>query len=143
MDFNPPLEKNVRLKVSLSNGETFYEGTKPFEFIAGEKSALQRMLDYIDDHALEIRSVSLLTRKGVEHHLPSAGNSPRFKEFESAEKPYDYRVYRKFGADVMGGKTVTDHFTVAEAFYPGKLSVQLWVNESPPHSSYIVVKKGD
>jgi len=48
-------------KVSLSNGETFYEGKGNFEILAGEKSPWQRLKDYIQINELKITSLGIFT----------------------------------------------------------------------------------
>lgn len=69
MDFKTPDKKLVTFKVSLSNGETFYEGKEPYDFRPGEPSPIQRLFAYIDRAGLGITSLSLVAAGGREWHL--------------------------------------------------------------------------
>jgi len=125
--------KKVRWIVSLSNGETLYEERGNFKTIKGELSPWQRLLSYIAENELEIRSISLVhSETGRRYHVPSAGSSPKFHAFATAPKPIDYKFFRKIGADVLKGGVIdpdkADHFSVIEAVYSDN-RVQLWVDE--------------
>jgi hypothetical protein len=135
MDFKPPTDYAVRLKMSLSNGETIYEGREPFVFLPGLKSPLARMLEYADDY--EIRSLSLITKEGVEFHLPSSGNNPKFRAFDVEDKPLDYTAFRKIGGDIKG-KNGFETFSVIQAIYKDK-KIEMWVSEKKPHQGYVVI----
>lgn len=136
MDFTPPTDYGVRLKMSLANGETIYEGREPFIFIPGEKSPLARMLEYADNNG-PIRSLSLITKEGVEFHLPSSGNNPKFRAFDVEDKPLDYTAFRKIGGDIKG-KNGFETFSVIQAIYKDK-KLEMWVSEKKPHQGYVVV----
>ena len=131
----------VKFKVSFSNGETFYEGKGKFVEIEGEKSPAQRMFDYQDENELDITSMSLYLSNGQEFHLPSRGKNPKFRAFDEATKPLDYNVFRKIARNVSlsGEVQQADHFTCIESIYEDH-SVQLWVDEQAPHSSYVLMK---
>ncbi len=120
---------NVKWKISLSNGETFYEGKGKFKDISGLKSPFQRLLDYTLDTKTYITSLSLYTDSGQSFNLPSSGNRPRFNEFNNLSKPIDYNIFRKMAKNISkDGSEISDWFTVAEAIYPD-YKLQLWVDE--------------
>lgn len=132
------MDSKVTYKVSLSNGETFYENKGIMKSEPGEVSSLRKLYNYIDENNLAITSVALVCN-GVEHNLPSSGNQARFKAFSDAYKPKDYKIYRKVGTTLQGGShEVTEHFTVARAIYDGYY-VELWVNNNAPYNSYVLV----
>lgn len=121
------LKHNVKWQVSLSNGETFFEGKGNYQEIAGEKSPWQRLLCYIANNKLKITSISLYTDFGQTFNLPSSGNNPKFGAFLDAEKPIDYNMFRSLAreARVINMKAdkakVSDWFTTIEAIYPSKI----------------------
>lgn len=138
---------NVKFKVSLSNGETFYEGKAPFEEIKGELSPFQRLIQYTVRNKCEITSLSLYVEKDGKtrtFNLPSAGKNPKFKEFTvQKEKPIDFQVYRKLAQDFnivdknITGSEVVEWYTVAEAIYP-TYRLQLWVDEVNPDNCWVL-----
>ena len=136
---------NVKWIVSLSNGETIYEGKGKYIEKEGDLSPWQRLLRHLFDAKAVITSLSLYTDDGQRWNLPSAGNNPKFRIYESAPKPIDFNMFRAIGADV-GGKNLSedeikemeksgDHFTAAEAVFDG-LRIQIWVNEKNPKVSW-------
>lgn len=140
MDLKSP-DRLVKFKVSLSNGETFYEGKGDYKVIPGERSPLGRLLDYIDRNELDITSLSLFADNGQEWHLPSRGKNPKFQAFDRATKPVDYTIYRVMGADVLGDNK-RDWYTVIEADFGVGRTIQLWVNDEPPHIAHIIFNVG-
>jgi hypothetical protein len=134
---------NVKWKISLSNGETFYEGKGKFKDISGLKSPFQRLLDYTLDTKTYITSLSLYTDDGKSFNLPSAGKRPQFKEFSNLEKPLDYNICRKITRKISRIGFETDEwFTVAEAIYP-KYKLQLWVDEKNPKNCWVLTVFND
>jgi hypothetical protein len=127
----------VGWKVSLSNGETHYEGKGRFAHaIVNEQnlSPWRAMIQYAVENNLKITSMALFTDTGSNYHLPSAGNNPRWEEFSSNGKPNDYKFFR--AATNTGGAQV-DNFTVAEAVFD-KYRLQIWVNTLDPQNSWCV-----
>lgn len=140
----------VKFKVSLSNGQTFYEGKTPFEEISGQKSPWQRLIQYTVDNKCDITSLSLYTDDGKTFNLPSNGKNPRFREFANQkEKPIDFDVRRAIAYEQnvirqdnkvipTSDKRLADFYTIAVAIYPS-YSLQLWVDEQDPRNCWVLV----
>jgi hypothetical protein len=141
-DFN----HNVRWQISLSNGETFFEGKGKFKVIKGELSPWKRLLSYIEEKDLEIRSISLINGFGQTFNLPSVGSNPKFKQFDELEKPTSYNFFRVIGTDIKfknmkeTSREIAGWFTVISAEYP-KYSLQIWVDEQNSNRSWTMVKE--
>jgi hypothetical protein len=139
------LTHNVLWQVSLSNGETFYEGKGKFQEIADQPSPWQKLLKYIAEKKLVITSLSLYTKLGQHFNLPSSGKNPKFSEFELLEKPIDYLMFRKISRDMdivdmkVAGSEINGWFTVIEAIYPDH-RLQLWVDEKNTNNCWVLVK---
>lgn len=144
-----PHKHNVKFKVSLSNGETYYEGKAPFEEIVNQPSPWQRLIRYTIDKKCTITSLALYTDSGQTFNLPSLGKNPKFKEFATLkEKPIDFQVSRKIATEMDVVKTeagyntsnrkVAEWYTVAEAIYPS-YSLQLWVDEQDTKNCWVLV----
>lgn len=137
---------NVKWQVSLSNGETFFEGKGDYQDIPDQKSPWQRLQAYLTEKDVTITSLSLYTDDGRTFNMPSAGKNPKFKEFAETEAPIKYEMFRKLGRDIVFGGTsktsdkVDDLFTVAVAHYPNK-QLQLWVDENNPRNCWALVKE--
>lgn len=144
------LTHKVKFKVSLSNGQTFYEGKAPFNDIPGENSPWQRLIKYTVDNKCHITSLSLFTeypdgKTNQTFNLPSLGKNPKFREFSLKEdKPIDFQVSRKMAreADVVGNEVsnvaISEWYTIAEAIYP-TYTLQLWVDELNPKNCWVLV----
>ena len=133
------LKHKVKWQVSLSNGETFFEGKGQFEEVDGEKSPWQRLEQYLLDEGAEITSLSLYTDDGRTFNLPTAGQNPKFNPHlpGKIEKPLDFLCFRYMEADVnREGSKMHKLFTVAEAIYPD-YKVQQWVDENNPQNSWV------
>lgn len=138
----------AKWQVSLSNGETFFEGKGSFKEIEGELSPWQRLIRYTADKKIEITSLSLYTDDGRTFNLPSLGKNPKFRPFLEVDKPIDYNLARYVARDISGikegneGKVtsvkVSDWFTVAEAVY-STYKLQLWVDENNPKNCWVSV----
>jgi hypothetical protein len=128
----------VKFKVSLNNGETFYEGKGDYVEIAGQLSPWQRLLKYTVDNKVEITSLSLYTDSGQTFNLPSSGKNPKFKPFRDIQKPIDYDLKRYVARELdttringdltLDNIAVSEWFTVIEAIYPD-YKLELWVDE--------------
>jgi hypothetical protein len=127
--------ERVKWQVSLSNGETLYEGKGQFQRIKGEKSPWQLLLSYMALKEVYITSMSLYTDDG--------------QRFNLAEKPLDYVFFRQMIQDHEGTidetgvaniekTTVADLCTVIEAIYKD-YRLQLWVSEIDPRICWTVV----
>ena len=139
---------NVKFKVSLSNGETFFEGKPPFDEIPNELSPWNKLQEYIFKNKVEVTSLSLYTDSGQTFNLPSAGKNPKFKVFQKLEKPLDFQCFRAIGRDLdvipkdnkfeatQSGDS--DWFTIAEAIY-SSYRLQIWVDEQNPRNSWVLV----
>ena len=127
---------NVKFKVSLSNGDIFFEG-KGEMIDTPESSAWAKLDKYCMQNKVDIVHMSLYTDDGREFHLPSAANRPSFRAFFNLEKPLDYNCYRKLFGSVNGGGAVDAKqlFTVIEAIYETH-SLQLWVDENNINNCY-------
>ena len=145
------LKHNVRWKVSLSNGETFYEEKGKFETLPNIKSPWQRLIEYTCNIGVTITSLSLYTLNssheeddGLEFNLPSMGKNPKFRAFDMVEKPFDYEMCRKLGQDVIRSENAMDTvgkddlFTVIIAYYEG-YQLQLWVDENNTNKCWTLV----
>lgn len=138
----------VKFKVSLSNGETLFEGKDILEEIPNELSPWNKLIKYTADNHCEVTSLSLYTDDGQTFNLPSAGKNPKFRAFADAEKPIDFECYRKIANDLMvtpeNGEYVArkhgtaDWYTVIEAIYP-KYRLQLWVDENNTKNCWVLV----
>lgn len=133
----------ILFTVGLSNGETISEEKGNFCTIEGAPSPWRRLCSYIAKEGLEIRSLSLATRDGKRWNLPSAGKTPKFKEFGEMPKPVDFRIFRKLGTD-LNPKThevvSQDLYTVAEATFSDGCKLQVWVDEETCKSWSVIVK---
>ena len=137
----------VKFKVSLSSGETYYEGKSPFENIPGQLSPWQRLIAYTVTHKCLITSLSLYTEDGHVYNLPSAGKNPRFHLFRENKKPIDYNYFhsvatetnvtQEYGIDKKSQK-VADWYAVIEAVYPDH-KLQIWVDELNPKSCWALI----
>lgn len=140
------LSCNVLWQVSLSNGETFYEGKGNYIEYENQPSPWQRLNKYIIEKGVDITSLSLYTKDGRTFNLPSSGNNPKFRPFQLADKPLDYNVVRylarehNFDNGNLKKLKISDHFTVAEAIYPD-YKLQLWVDEMNTNNSWVLVVK--
>lgn len=137
---------NVNWQVSLSNGETFFEGKGKFAEIPNEPSPWQKLIRYTAENRVLITSLSLITTDNRTFNLPSAGKSPKFREFSLLEAPIDYQVSRHIAREhdyndgKISGSETTDWFTVAEAIYPD-YKLQVWVDEKNTKNSWVLVVK--
>jgi len=139
----------VLWKVSLSNGENFYEGKGDYKVIPDKPSPWQRLQKYISDNNLEITSLSLYTNKGQTWQLPSAGSNPKFSEFSKVEKPLDYDMCRKMAreANIVGDEDnlmakdhrIAEWYTIIKAFYK-EYTLEVWVDELNPNNSWTIVR---
>lgn len=122
----------VRWIASLNNGETYHEEKGDYKTIEGELSPWQRLQKYIQEKGLRITSLGLQTAYSERtYNLPSAGANPRFKAFEDAPKPVEYKMYRRAGVDIMNGQAHNEEvYTVAEATYGDGRKLQIWVHET-------------
>ena len=127
--------EQVKFQVSLSNGQTFYEGKGEFQKIPGELSPWNKLIQYTIQNKCLITSLCLYTDKGQRFNLPSAGKNPKFKAFIDTDKPYDYRVFRSLGSDIDGDNP--EWFTVAEAIYK-EYKLQIWVDEMNPDNCWVL-----
>lgn len=138
------LKHKVLFQVSLSNGETFYEGKGKFVHIDGELSPWQRLIKYTSEKKVLITSLSLYTEDGRTFNLPSAGRDPKFRPFTLAEKPIDFDYHHTLAQehDIVDNKIVksvaSDWFTYIEAIYPD-YKLQLWVDENNTGNSWVLV----
>ena len=138
----------VKFQVSLSNGETFFEGKGKFQEVAGELSPWQKLMNYIEDNRLEITSLALFTDEGRKFNLPHAGKNPKFAPQMKVEfaAPYTFNLFRyiEYNLKGAGGKITSQKvhslFTVIEAIYP-KFKVQLWVDENDHDNCRVLVVK--
>lgn len=148
MDLN---NQRIFWQVSLSNGETFYEGKGNFIRVAGQLSPWNKLIKYTIEKKVLITSLSLYTYdKGIDtprtFNLPSAGRDPKFAPFAVAEKPIDFKCGHFLAQehDVVNNVIVksvpTDWFAVIEAIYPDK-RLQLWVDENNTRNSWVLVVK--
>lgn len=135
----------VLWKVSLSNGETFYENKGDYETIPDEPSPWQRLQKYTSDNELEITSLSLYTEKGQTWQLPSAGSNPKFTEFSKVDKPIDYDMCRKMARESSVTNmeaekaTVAEWYTVIKAIYKD-YTLELWVDEFNTDSTWSIIR---
>ncbi len=130
---------NIKWTVSLSNGETLYEGKGDFKEVEGEDSPYRKLLKHLDKKDLKITSLGLYNDNNSRWNLPSAGKNPKFKAFDDAEKPKDYRFFRKIGADILSGVPKNEEvFAVIEAQFEN-YKLQLWVRDDSPHESWVLV----
>jgi hypothetical protein len=120
-------------KVGISNGENFTEGVYPFEFIPNKKSPWLRLIDYLNLSDSKITSLCLVYKDRT-FNLPSAGNNPKFRNFDVAEKPIKYDFGRVIGVDKNGD----DKYARIEAIY-SNYKLQLWVDEKNPNNCWVLV----
>lgn len=133
----------VKWQVSLSNGETFFEGKGPFREVEGEDSPWQKLDQYTAEVGATITSLSLYTDDGRTWNLPSAGKNPQFREFALHKPPFDYVCSRKVTRQMgkSGEMKISSWYTVAIAFYPDH-QLQIWVDERNTRNSWVLVVKG-
>ena len=133
----------VKWKVSLSNGETLFEGKGDYQDIPNQPSPWQRLQKYISDNKLEITSLSLYTDKGQTWQLPSSGSNPKFSEFAKVKKPLDYDMCRKIAREAKVVKMATEKAVVAEWYTVIKAiykdyELQIWVSELNTNNSWVL-----
>lgn len=133
----------VKWKVSLSNGETFYEDKGNFKIVPGEKSPWQRLLLYIGNNNCSITYLGLYTDNNITWNLPSSGKNPKFSIFSKSLKPIGYKMFRASGCDVSMSEGFNyDDYTVIEAEYENHL-MQIWVSENNSDNSWsTLIDKG-
>lgn len=141
-------QHNVKWKVGLSNGETFFEGKTPFDPQDGELSPWQRLQNYLYNNQTDITSLSLYTDEGQTWHLPSLGKNPKFKAFEEARKPLDFNFFHVVGQNIKvsrdSGRFIgereeaSDNFAVIEAIYSSH-KLQIWVDNNNTQNSWTLV----
>jgi len=145
------LKQKIFWKVSLSNGETFYENKGDFIKVNGQLSPWNKLIKYTLEKKVFITSLSLYTYdKGTTtprtFNLPSAGKDPKFAPFAVVDKPLDFKYghYIAQDHDVVNNtivkSVVTDDYAVIEAFYPD-YKLQLWVDENNTRNSWVLVVK--
>lgn len=128
----------VKWSVSLSNGQTIYEGKGDFQIIEGSLSPWLKLKELIKNEGLKITSLCLYTDDNKRWNLHSAGKNPRFSIFNEAEKPIDYRMFRKVGVEGLGGEKIEEKFVIIEAIYNDK-KLQIWVSEDNPNTSWSII----
>lgn len=139
------MRHTVKWQVSLSGGQTFFEGKGDFLEIEGQPSPWQRLLLFLARNSEKITSLSLYSDDGRRWNLPSSGSRPKFQAFERAEKPLGFSCFRKVGMDVLNTNESikpddSDWYTVAQAeFLDGFL--ELWVNENDPRLTWALFLK--
>lgn len=106
----------VKWQVSLSNGETFFEGKGNYVEYAGELSPWGRLQEYLKANDLKITSLSLYTDDGQTFNLPSLGKNPKFSAFMQEWKPFKFVMERHVARD-QGDAEYTDWFTTIVAYY--------------------------
>lgn len=138
--------QKVYFIAGLSNGETATEGKGNFAEIEGALSPWQRLLRYCAEKQVAITSLMLATADGRRWHLPSMGNSPKFKAMMDAPKPTGVRMFRKAAMDLnMTPKKEVeegewgDLFTCLEAIFEDGRKLQVWVSEAENHPSWSIV----
>ena len=133
--------KNSKIKwtCSLSDGSTYYEGKGEFKKEEGELSPYQKLLKHIQKEDLKITSLGLYNENNRRWNLPSKGKNPKFQAFDKADKPKNYRFFRKVGVDILNGKAQDEEkYSVIEAEYDN-YKLQVWVKNSKPHESWVLV----
>ena len=129
----------VKWQVSLTNGETLFEGKGDFKEIRGQSSPWQRLTKYIIENSLDITSLSLYTDDGRTFNLPSKGKNPKFREFSLMDKPLDFNFAHKLARNIMkdGTSIESGWFTFIEAIYP-TYRLQLWVDENDTRNCWVL-----
>jgi len=132
------LQHNVFWKISLSNGESFYEGKGKFKEIPNSDSPWQRLQQYLTSNKLDITSLGLYTNQGQTFNLPSLGKNPKFRAFDMASKPESYRFFRVLSQDISSGNVLSsDCFAVVEAVF-ADYKLQLWVDNENIKSCWVL-----
>jgi len=132
----------VRWKVSLSNGETFYEGKGSYKEIEGDFSPWNKLAEYIEEESVKITSLSLYTDEGINMHIPSSGNNPKFHLFKEDKKPKQYRMFRAISSEPFrdADDQTVEHYTVIEAEYDD-YRLQVWASELSSSNFWVNVVK--
>ena len=124
-------------QVSLSNGETLFEGKGDYQEIEGQPSPWQRLLLHLRDTKAHITSLAIYA-DGNRYMLPSMGKGgPRFIAFQECDTPVGFSFFRKLGQDVNNdqSKGVEEIFAVAQAQFDDGTFLELWVsNDNPNHA---------
>lgn len=134
---------NVKWTVSLNNGETHYEGKGLFQEIEGDLSAWNKLNLYLKENNLNITYLALYTDNGKRWNLPSLGKNPKFKAFDTAEKPIKYVMERKIGLD-WDNKDETDIYTTINAWFNiqgEQYKLSIWVDEKNTNNSWSLIVK--
>ena len=125
----------LKWKVGVSDGKNYIEGNPPFEEIRNELSPWRKLLQYLKENNLKITSMCITDGKRT-FNLPSAGKNPKFRAFDLAEKPIDYKFFRMVAGD---NGVIDSRFAVVEAIYKS-YSLQLWVDERNALNCWVLVK---
>ncbi len=134
-------DSKIKWSCSLNNGHTYYEGKNDYIEIAGELSPYLRLLKYIKEKELKITSACLYSDDGRRWNLPAVGRNPKFRVFDTAEKPISYKFFRMLGMDMdLGGnKTKEEIYSVIEAEYSDGKKLQTWVAQNGGTSWSVIV----
>lgn len=131
-------KRNIKFKVSLSNGATIYEGKGSYALVKGELAPWLRLKQDLERHGTKITSMSLYHDDGRTWNLPSAGKNPKFRVFDNLPKPIEYKYVRLFARDIEPG--AKDEVLVAvEAVYENYTLI-LFVSEENPDNTWVLVK---
>lgn len=131
--------RNVKWKVGLSNGETFYEGKGQFALIKDQLAPWHKLQQYLKDNNLTITSLSLYTDKGQVWNLPSAGKNPKFIMFQDLPQPIEFKYGRRFATDLNIPNSPREFLVFIEAVYETQ-TLRIIVNEERPEISWSLVK---
>lgn len=133
-------------KVSLSNGETLFEGKGDYQEIEGQPSPWLRLLLHLRDTGAYITSLSIYA-EGRRYNLPPMGKGgPRFTAFDQCPRPVGFAFFRKLGQDMNAEKEnvgAEDIFAIAQAQMQDGTFLEIWVsNDNPDHTWTLSAPKG-
>lgn len=138
-------DHKVKWQVSLSNGETFFEGKGRFKRDT-DRSPWQQLIAYAADNKAFITSLSLFTDDGRTFNLPSLGKNPKFSPFDHSLKPFQFFLERNLAHDKLSDGSFAggvEWFTVASALYKlasgDFIKLSLWVDEIDQRNTWTLV----
>ncbi len=131
-------------QVSLSNGETIFEGKGDYQGIEGQPSPWQRLLSHLAVSAATITSLAIYA--GARRYmLPSVGKGgPNFIAYQEAPRPIGFTFYRKLGQNLNATMQPTSNaevFAVAQATMPDGSKLELWVSDENPDNCWTLSRK--
>jgi hypothetical protein len=130
---------NTFFQVSLSNGETIFEGKGDYKEIEGQPSPWQRLLLHLRETKTHITSLAIYSG-GRRYMLPPMSKGgPNFVAFQSCDRPVGFSFFRKLGQNMnderesVGSEEI---FAIAQAQFDDGTFLEIWVSNDNPDNAW-------